>query len=1029
MLTRNSLTRGGKSLTLAIVIALAAFVVALTVNYNWLTMTHRIENEQSMRLLREVIETQAQAIERRLIRSLDAAYIIEIEVKRNNGLFPDFNAFSQHIIDSLGGVSNVQLAPKGIISRIYPLDGNEKAIGHDILNDDLRKEEAQLAVTERQLTLAGPFELIQGGIAVIGRNPVFIKDQFWGFVSVLIFLDDLLKATELDELAQRGYRFELIKIDQRLKGPRTFLASENPIGKIYLEANIAVPNGQWRLKLTHDAIVGSGYKPAEILFSIVFSLFIAIFVFYFYRAPERLRLLLQQKTQSLRHRNAILEQMSQGDDLSDILGEILQHIQQQINSGFSAIVIKEQSPDNTLIVSDQMPQALVLSIKKLVKDNHDFVWSTLEQHRLFTAADLYVFNDDFANFGRCAHKAKIKSMWSIPILSHQREVIAALVIMSEQLVISYDELSKEIEQQTYLINLALEQAINAKKLKKMQLAVEHSPNGVMIVNQQGVIEYANQKFTVISGYNESELIDSSPDMLSAKVKGVDQYAALLDAIMQGKEWRGEIVSRRKNGQQYVASNYIAPIESSSGEITHCVLVQEDVTEIRRISAQVAYEASHDLLTGLLNRSELERQVTALINTSKEKHAQHDINHRHAFCYIDLTQFKSVNDSVGHLAGDLLLQKISALLQQAIEPDELLARLAGDVFVIVLKNVTLDVAKQRTQRLIDIISQYRFKWQQQNISVGATAGIVAVNSESQDFTLLLKQAGTACSVAREHGRNSAHLYNADERLVALQQNFIHWASVVRDSLDHDRFTLYVQPIVPLKNSSSLLVGYEVLIRLIGEDNQIISPVKFLPAAERYNLATSIDRWVISQTLAWFQCHSHLLPDIGFVSINLSGASIGDESLMKFIIEQFNLRQIEPSKFKFEITETAAIANLTQAQQFIDRLRDFGCQFALDDFGSGLSSFAYLKNLQVTSLKIDGIFVKDINDDPINEAMVRSINEIGHVMQMTTVAEFVENEQILQRLNEIGIDYGQGYFLGKPMPIDQLLSHFEQKKLSH
>ncbi|WP_432471584.1 EAL domain-containing protein [Amphritea sp. HPY] len=555
-------------------------------------------------------------------------------------------------------------------------------------------------------------------------------------------------------------------------------------------------------------------------------------------------------------------------------------------------------------------------------------------------------------------------------------------------------------------------------LKKLSQAVEQSPNVVVITNVSGIIEYVNPRFSDITGYSFAEVIGKSPKILSSGESPIEVYGDLWQTLLSGQNWRGVFHNRKKNGELYWAKEVISPITDKQGEITHFIALQEDVTEVRRISDEMNYQTSHDTLTGLLNRREFEKHLVRTIN---EAHTQHS---HHALCFIDIDQFKIVNDTCGYLAGDELLRQVSNLIRDKLSNRDTLARPGGDEFLLLMEQCSLGQAERNADQIMLSLKKFRFRWQDHSFPIKVSIGLTTIDKTTESATEALKQVDTACYTAKDAGRNRIHIYREDDELQVAHKGYIQWASEIREALDNDRFVLYAQQIQALQNPAK--PGYEILIRLLSSTGKLVAPGEFLPAAERYNLAPQIDRWVIKNTLKWMSDHENQLQQVSGVAINLSGQSLGDESLLGYIIRTLESSRIPPQKIKFEITETAAIANLRDAQIFIKALRGLGCQFSLDDFGSGLSSFAYLKNLPVDYLKIDGMFVKDIITDPIDEAMVRSINEIGHIMGMQTIAEFVESEAIRQHLIQLGIDYAQGYAIHKPEPVDNILQQQDLTK---
>ena len=428
--------------------------------------------------------------------------------------------------------------------------------------------------------------------------------------------------------------------------------------------------------------------------------------------------------------------------------------------------------------------------------------------------------------------------------------------------------------------------------------------------------------------------------------------------------------------------------------------------------QLIFQANHDALTGLVNRREFERRAARLLDSVNKD------NQEHALCYMDLDQFKVVNDNCGHAAGDEMLRQLSAVLQQVVRKRDTLARMGGDEFSVLMEHCTLEQAHRVATKLHQVIQDYLFSWQDQSFRVGVSIGLVAITRATPTVGDLLKEADVACYMAKDLGRNRIHVYHPEDVEIAQHHGEMQWVARVNQAIEENRLSLFAQTIEPLDSGKQR--HCELLIRMIDEEGQIISPGAFLPAAERYNLMLKIDTWVIERAFTLLVDNPKFVEKTGFVSINLSGQSIADNNLLDFITGRLSASGIDGKKICFEITETIAISNLRLATLFISTLKGLGCRFALDDFGSGLSSFGYLKNLAVDYLKIDGMFVKDIIDDPIDRAMVKSINEIGQIMGMQTIAEFVENDEIKGMLREIGVNYAQGYGIGKPVDFEDLLN---------
>lgn len=468
----------------------------------------------------------------------------------------------------------------------------------------------------------------------------------------------------------------------------------------------------------------------------------------------------------------------------------------------------------------------------------------------------------------------------------------------------------------------------------------------------------------------------------------------------------------KNGGRYSITDSVAPIIDSSGKLLGAVLVFRDVTSSRALTSELTWHAEHDTLTGLANRRSFEVKLKCVLEKTK-------IQYRESYVlYLDLDQFKVVNDTCGHDAGDELLKQVAMVFSGKLRNTDEIARLGGDEFGIILEHCSKKSAIAIAEKLLKAVEEYRFGWHTHSFKIGVSIGVTPITGNEAKAAEILSAVDSACYVAKDSGRNRLHFHEFDETGASTHQQEMQWISKIQKALDENRFRLYAQSIQDIRHIDDKPSHYEVLIRMLGPSGEIIGPGAFLPAAERFNLMASIDRWVIDTVFQ--KALSITSGQHPRLSINISGMSISDDTFLDHILSLLKKHPAIAERLCFEVTETAAIANLNKAIHFLSSLRSLGCKIALDDFGSGLSSFAYLKTFPIDYLKIDGFFVKGMIEDPINIIFVEAIHKIGHAMGLQTIAEFIENRETVKVLKEIGIDYGQGYGLHVPCPIEDVFN---------
>ena len=593
-----------------------------------------------------------------------------------------------------------------------------------------------------------------------------------------------------------------------------------------------------------------------------------------------------------------------------------------------------------------------------------------------------------------------------PTKDELSQVVASVNEMTEKLSLDIIE-QKRIEEELF-----------AQK-ERIEVTLHSIGDAVISTDIEGRIDYLNPIAETLTGWSVEE---AKGRLLEEVFRTIDENTRkptdtpVARCLEEGKivALANHTILLGRSGNEYAIESSASPISGNHTKVLGVVLIFRDVTAERELSKRISYQATHDTLTGLINRGEFERRLRRVLETTHEKSTEN------ALCFLDLDQFKLVNDTGGHMAGDQLLRELGQLLTKNIRKRDTLARLGGDEFGLLMEHCSIEKAWQVAESILKLINEFSFPWEERSYKIGVSIGLVAVNSESGSLESLLKDADAACYMAKKQGRNRIHLHKDDDEERIKRQGEMQWAVRLPRALTEGRFQLYFQTIVPVDiGNSNPLDHYELLLRMQDEKGNQVQPGVFLPAAERYQLSVKIDYWVISRALKWFQDNPAKLEKLNLCSINLSGLSLSNNAFLPFILRELESSGVPPRKICFEIAETTAIANLSSATTFIQALKQIGCRSALDDFGSGLSSFAYLKNLPVDYLKIDGSFVKNILEDPMSLAMVKSINEIGHVMGKQTIAEFVENDAILERLREIGVDYAQGYSVSRPRPLKELL----------
>jgi len=550
--------------------------------------------------------------------------------------------------------------------------------------------------------------------------------------------------------------------------------------------------------------------------------------------------------------------------------------------------------------------------------------------------------------------------------------------------------------------------------ERAQVTLQSIGDGVITTDADGCIDYINPVAQDLTGW----------DMRSARNTPIGDIMTIINehtrATVDNPVLRclreGRVITLEensiliaKNSEEIPIQDSVAPIRDRIGNIIGSVMVFHDVSKETRLFRQLGYQASHDALTDLINRREFENRLTIALDSIRGYPEK-----THALLYLDLDQFKVVNDTFGHSAGDALLRQLSEIVQKNIRSTDILARLGGDEFGILLERCSDDRAMEVAEAIRGSVEGYRFEWQDSFTTIRCSIGVVMVTSENAEVAGLMSSADVACYSAKDMGRNQVHLYKDSD--ASMRHEEMKWVSRISSALEEDRLELFFQPIIGIgKDSDGMCGHYELLLRMRDENNEIVNPGQFIPAAERYNLMSTLDRWVIREALSKLADRESEGDARYTIAINLSGTSLSEDRFLADVIEEFEKQKLPTGAICFEITETAAISNLSRVVHFMKELKKLGCKFSLDDFGSGLSSFTYLKNLPVDYLKIDGQFIRNVAEDPVDESMVRAISDVGHAMGIETIAERVETKQVLEKLGALGIEFAQGYYIARPTSV--------------
>jgi diguanylate cyclase (GGDEF)-like protein/PAS domain S-box-containing protein len=936
-------------------------------------------------------------IQERIERSLSASYALAAVVHQNNGDVPGFEQLAHELLSAYGGISALQLAPKGIIRRIVPLEGNEKSLGHDLLTDLSRNKEAHLAVATKKLTLAGPLELVQGGGAVIGRLPVFLKQEggeiFWGFVTVLVRIPDLLRVTRLHDMEKSGYRYQLWRTSPDTGSPQIIASSDSEPLIAPTTYAFAVSSGQWSLSIEPaNGWIGYPRLIAESCAALALALLAMLFGHNLLMRPLTLRLEVAARTRDLLQANASLEH------------EIAVRQKAEVDLRLSRYSV-EQASDALFWIT---PDAYIIDANAAACRSLDYSLEALLKLRVYDFDALYnekVWPHHWQNLRQCG---------SLTFESIQRdrngrefpvEIVANHVCFGDR---EY--------------NCAFVRDISARKKQELDLRIAatafESQEGMTITGADLRILRVNRAFTEITGYTAEEAIGRTPALLRSGRHDDQFYREMWQTLKAENHWAGEIWNRRKNGDIYPQWLTISAVTDTDGGITHYIGAFSDTSDRVAAEKKIRNLAFYDPLTELPNRRLLMDRLQQAAASSNR-----------SLCYgalllLDLDNFKVLNDTLGHEMGDCLLIAVSKRLLACVGDGDTVARTGGDEFAIILQNTSdserhaATQAEHLAEKLIACLAMpYDLDGREYHCT--SSIGISLFLDHQVRIEDLLKRVETAMYEAKGAGRNTLRFF--DPAMQAALEQHLALEDSVRLALQNDEYLLYYQLQVDVHGKP---IGAEALIRWQHPQRGIISPGEFIPLAEETGLIIPMGEWAIRtacQELANWADKPHTR-DLQ-IAVNVSARQFRENGFVETVRQALLDTGASARRLKLELTESVMLEDIEATVGKMRTLRQLGISFSMDDFGTGYSSLSYLQKLPIAQLKIDQSFVRDLVEDSNDAAITLAIITLGESLGIEVIAEGVENETQHAFLVRNNCHAFQGYLFAKPLPVEDFLLHLE------
>lgn len=971
-----------------------------------------------------IAANHATMIEEQLSHAVASTYALAAVLRQGGGRIDGFEALAEEMLRMHAGISSLQLARDGVISAVAPLAPNRSALGHDLLNDGARSREARLAVESRSLTLAGPIELRQGGVAVAARLPVFLpladgSTHFWGFTIALMRVKDLLASSGLQQLAGQNYDYRLTHVDPATGLRQTIAESGTSPLDHAIERAVRLPNKTWYLSVAPAA---SGLQPYMPLMAgslvVLAAVLAALFTYSSFRQPLLLQRKVQKRTRELADANRRLRSEAAEKMRATRMVEQFNRLY-SLQSRINAAIVR--TGDRDTLLSEVCAIAVDtggFALARVATQGEDGRW-----HWLACSGRTEGISDDARDVAGwlAADPARVLQIPDAPSggvtahaalrLRRAQHTVAVLSLHADtpdfliaQSLVMLEEMSDDLSFALDNIERETRRRRTEEKLRKLSRAVEQSVNAVMITDRQGVIEYVNPWFTLITGYSSEEAIGKTPRLLKSADTSPETWQRLWKTVLSGSEWRGELRNTRKNGERYWSQSVISPLKDDAGEITHFVAVSDDVSTRKQAEQTIRRLAFHDALTGLPNRRRL---IDALQQAVARPGA------RFGLMLFDLDRFKTVNDSLGHEMGDMLLQEIARRLDTTMREGDLLARMGGDEFGVIVQDVS--GPEEMARRADDLAALLRepFHLDGHELFVTVSTGITLHPADGGDAETLVRNADTALYRAKDGGRNGSRFFTPDMSAASLRK--LRLESALRGALERRELLLLYQPQADVVTGR--IRGCEALVRWKHPELGTVSPAEFIPVAEETGLILPIGEWILRTACA--QARAWQLSGLPLrVAVNLSAIQFHHGDLAATVAAILAEHALPPELLELELTEGILMTDSARAMETLGRLHQMGVQISIDDFGTGYSSLSYLKRLPIQVLKIDQSFVREIHTDADDRAIVTAVIALAHSMKLRVVAEGVETDEQHAFLRDHRCDMLQGYLFSRPVPPEEL-----------